>query len=1421
MDSHNAYPTGPLFCDDTPGCQRVVQDGNSGLLWTFYTFWIVSFVFLMSFAIYRNHFNKYKHYVSGTSDVDGLGNLTKHHSYSKSKESIELDANSINTLRDLQTITKRDSIKGSEFQLEVCHSDTNDKDKEIEFFGYKDTRFGMLAYGFCLLISFVWLMLLLIVIIDYYWNCQLTGIDNMCFYGKMPIFGDEYKNSVAFFCIWCGSSTWYALWLFFSSDLRNWFRTPCSFEEAEFVWGWSESTEHVLDMNPSKPVQILRKMKSYYKKNLTLCSSKYNNGRAKTVPVICSDDNMSVKYIILDTIRYVLIDGRFQQPHISPGKTYKHFHSQLNAATDFVNGHKKEIEYQNEFQTAMTTEMALQRLCIMGPNEIPFKRKTVSGLLYHEFFTWFYFYQWIMYVIWYWFSYLFVAVIETIVVLTAAFSNIYVTWYNEKTIAKLSEFNLAVEVLRDGMWQKISSKEIVIGDLIKVDNNWDTPCDIVLLQGNAVCNESSLTGESMPIQKISCSPDKDGKEFDSKKESGRKHTLYAGTTVLQARAPLATNSSIIANKVIGIVIATGTNTSKGDLVSTILFPQKVLFKYDEELFIVVILLLCYGCFCFTISIIFQHWSGIAGNWVTKWCYGMFSLSQVLTPLLPVALKVGQIQSCERLKKVNVLTIDPARIAICGKMKLICFDKTGTLTKDGLDFLGVQPVYKGKDFVVFDEFKSGDKNLEMSVERGLATCHNVTKYGESFVGNEVEVRMFESTRWLLDESNRLPTVMHPSDQSQKLKILKRFQFDHARQTMSVIVKDLTDDSIHIYCKGSFEKIRNVCNKTSLPENFNDVAKNHAMNGMYVLAIAHAQIDSKYSNNDDVLDSMTRDQIENGLDLMGLVLFRNELKHDTKQAIRELKNGGVKSIIITGDNAQCGLYIAKASGMVLPNVPVILGTFEKKSQQILWTPMEYQKISNGNMKTDTGSLSSRTSVQSSNTTARPNMTTKQLVERYPQLLSSQKITISNSTNGNVNEWPIELAISGNETLEYLSNVQIGNSNYSLFKNNTPLDTFKNHIRLYARLSPDSKVAVVETYRNSGVILGMVGDGGNDCGALRAAHAGLSLSDTEASLVSHFTSKSKSCMSAVDLVKEGRAALHTSFSVYKFLLVYGQFFSVTKMVTFYYGVLMSNAAYMAIDVIAILTLGYTMTLGMPRKNELPKTRPTSSLLSPTTVASVIGMQAVNITFLTINLFIMTAHKDYVRWPSHLADSFRWWFISDNWESTVMYFSIYMNFISCALIFSFGSDFRRCVFRNWRLVLNFLILYIATALLFVIDPNEYTSWWHIASYAYNNEHTNNPVWQQWQKLGNPTTPGMPFNLRLVFYLNTVICFALMTLWQGIVIEGPISRLIKKKYPSKRPTLIEYYERDFENNDKKSNDKKFDDYTTTRISEGLSAVYV
>lgn len=90
------------------------------------------------------------------------------------------------------------------------------------------------------------------------------------------------------------------------------------------------------------------------------------------------------------------------------------------------------------------------------------------------------------------------------------------------------------------------------------------------------------------------------------------------------------------------------------------------------------------------------------------------------------------------------------------------------------------------------------------------------------------------------------------------------------------------------------------------------------------------------------------------------------------------------------------------------------------------------------------------------------------------------------------------------------------------------------IFARMSPDEKHELVERLQSLGYTVGFCGDGANDCGALKAADVGLSLSEAEASVAAPFTSRQPDIRCFLEVIKEGRASLVTSFSCFKFMCV-----------------------------------------------------------------------------------------------------------------------------------------------------------------------------------------------------------------------------------------------------------------------------------------------
>jgi len=1083
----------------------------------------------------------------------------------------------------------------------------------------------------------------------------------------------------------------------------NFFRIPVPIATAQYVCVTVAKSAEVTVANPTALLSYWMAFQE---------SLGQTTHYSKTVPVLQSEDGKN--YMVFECKRYIVQpDGSIKQAEAHIGPTNAEIHAGGQGLT--IAQHR----------TLINT---------VGQNFIPFGVSPLGELIAEEIVTFFYLYQIMMYVVWFWFSYLIIAGVLFMVVCGSAIINIYLKRSNQATIADMCRYSTKCAVKRNGDWEPMcDSNDLVPGDVIRVKGlDWVLPCDLVLISGTAVCDESGLTGESMPISK---SPLLDNDTiYDA--HSGKAHTLYAGTICLQ------TGTGEGDDETIAVVSATGINTGKGELISQILFPVPMRFKYDEELPLVVAMLLVYAAVCFISSLVLQSNSGSKSTWTTKWAYAVFTVSQIVSPLLPITLMVGQIMSAQRLAEKEVFCLNPKRIAISGKIRVQCFDKTGTLTKEGLDFLGAQESAAGAFRPV-----SGGSNKDMAgltdlTRWALATCHACHAYGDGLVGNQVEVKMFTAVGWDLIEKKGDDTPVVKSPSGETLTIVKRFEFQHARMSMSVIVKD-SAGICHAFCKGSYERIKDLVSSgqaSTLPGDFDSVSKKHALEGCYVLGLAHKKLGEL---TDAQIHDISRDASEEGLSCLGLILFRNELKEDSRAALVALKKGCVRSVMITGDNAQCGCYIARTSAMVEEDSRVILADLNAK-KQVVWKEMGVDgavEMSTEDIKIEVAKA-------------------KHFIKREDEAY----ISMPASEDPNVNN-DIELAVT-QKAFDKL--VASGDMDDLLF-----------FTRIYSRMSPEGKVDVVQMHMARGLIVGMCGDGGNDCGALRAAHAGVALSEAEASVVSPFTSRTKSVQSVVDLHKEGRASLAISFGSYKFLITYGQLFSVLKLVCFYYGVIMCMMDYLMIDGIAVLCLSYVLTLSHP-VDELPAERPTSSLLGPSTLSSVIGMQVINVCILMSALAIMRGDNDYIVWPASKASGASWWTLGDNWETTVVFTVVFSQFVTSGLIFTFGGKWRKPVWENLPLFGFWLFAYVFTSYLMLSDANSVTDIFHIASRKFNSASNPSPVWEAALGAG-VSPPSMSTGLRFQIWLLTAAGLLLAVAWEGIVIIGPVRDYFHKKYPPTR----------------------------------------
>jgi cation-transporting ATPase 13A2 len=126
-------------------------------------------------------------------------------------------------------------------------------------------------------------------------------------------------------------------------------------------------------------------------------------------------------------------------------------------------------------------------------------------------------------------------------------------------------YSCKVNVMRSGNennLDQLNSTELVPGDVVEIPENCAMPCDIALLTGSCIVNESMLTGESIPVIK-------NGLPFINDVYDpiiDQKYTIYGGTKVIQTR-------KLGATRVLGLVIRTAFVTTKGNLVRDILYPK--------------------------------------------------------------------------------------------------------------------------------------------------------------------------------------------------------------------------------------------------------------------------------------------------------------------------------------------------------------------------------------------------------------------------------------------------------------------------------------------------------------------------------------------------------------------------------------------------------------------------------------------------------------------------------------------------------------------------------------------------------------------------------------------------------------------------------------------------------------------------------
>ncbi len=431
-------------------------------------------------------------------------------------------------------------------------------------------------------------------------------------------------------------------------------------------------------------------------------------------------------------------------------------------------------------------------------------------------------------------------------------------------------------VIRDGAEVEIPLAKVVPGDIVRLSAGDMAPADIRVLNcKDLFLNQSALTGESVPIEKVAdaVSPEKDTGPLDLPNLCFQGSNVESGTGL-------------------AMVVHTGENTYFGSLASSISTARQQT-GFDKGINKFTWLMIRFMALMVPAVFFLNGFS--KHNWMEAFLFSV-AVAVGLTPeMLPMIVTVNLSNGALEMSRQKVIVKRLNSIQNFGAMDVLCTDKTGTLTEGRivlekyLDPRG-NPSEKALHYAFLNSFHhTGLKNM---------LDQAVLDHGE--VGAALNVE-------------------------QKYKKIDEIPFDFIRRRMSVIVEDGTGLNILI-CKGAVDEILSVCTRVEHTEGLVDKQDAHDVDrrkmadtlsgqGFRVIAIAYKEM----PNAPDVPVYTVKD--ESDLILIGFLAFLDPPKETAGEALKRLKELHVDVKILTGDSGIITAYVCEKVG--IPADTMLLG------------------------------------------------------------------------------------------------------------------------------------------------------------------------------------------------------------------------------------------------------------------------------------------------------------------------------------------------------------------------------------------------------------------------------------------------------------------------------------------------------------------
>lgn len=502
------------------------------------------------------------------------------------------------------------------------------------------------------------------------------------------------------------------------------------------------------------------------------------------------------------------------------------------------------------------------------------------------------------------------------IVVVNAFLSINQEGKAEEAIAALQKMSSPkAKILRDGDDIEIDSAEIVPGDIVILETGDIVPADLRLISSsNLHIDESSLTGESVPVEKDSKA------HYDGKMEIGdRENMAYSSTIVTYGRG-------------MGVVVETGHGTEIGKIATSLSTVddeqtplQKKLAKLSKTLGILVIVICVV---VMAVGVLFKN--DPLEMFMTSISLAVAAVPEGLPAIVTIVLSIGMSKMAARHAIVKKLLA----VETLGTTTVICSDKTGTLTQnemtvtkaftDGKVFEVSGTGYSPKGDVTLDGEKVTVEDVEnLEVLSSIAALTNDAKLKISadeatITGDPTEGALLtfaEKSGKSIDEINT------------KIERIEEIPFDSDRKMMTTFHDKFIKDKVVSFTKGAPDIIISKCNKILIDGEIKDftdkerelaLSKNTEFAREALRCLAYA-----FRVHDKMPGEISSENIENEMVFVGLTGMIDPARPEVKAAIYECRTAGIKPIMITGDYLETGLAIAKELGIAESDDEAIMG------------------------------------------------------------------------------------------------------------------------------------------------------------------------------------------------------------------------------------------------------------------------------------------------------------------------------------------------------------------------------------------------------------------------------------------------------------------------------------------------------------------